>query len=85
MATTIFNLNVPKKIKDKTKWQDVGIMFVNKDPKTGKQTISIKLNMFPELDIKAFKRDKQNQPQPQKVNVKVEEPTEVEEFDIEDV
>jgi len=41
----------------KTYWRDVGVLFANDDA-TGINGASIKLNMFPGLTIKAYKRDR---------------------------
>lgn len=48
----IFNLVSPQQSKDKTYWNPVGTMFVSDDNK-----INIRLNMFPDLSIKAFAKD----------------------------
>lgn len=55
MATETLNLNVKTGTKDnKNYWDKCGVAFVNKDDDGNITSISVKLNMFPNLDIAAF-------------------------------
>jgi hypothetical protein len=85
MVTKIYDIFSPSKGKDdKTRWLPVGTLFVNKKA-NGKISRSIRLNVFPEQRFLVFES---NIPKKEKVVAKtitkIEEPKEVEEFDIED-
>ena len=59
MAAERYNLSVPRKGKDdKTFWDNIGVMF-----KRDKGGYTIRLAMFPELNIMAFPpKDKEQAP-----------------------
>lgn len=86
MVTKIFDVFSPSKGKDdKTRWLPVGTLFVNKK-ENGKISRSLRLNMFPENRFMLFESNipKKKTEVVTKTITKVEEPKEVDEFDIED-
>jgi hypothetical protein len=84
-ATKIFDIFSASEGKDKkTRWLPVGTLFVTKKD-NGKITRSLRLNINPEQRYMVFESTQSKKKvEEAKPKVKVEEPQEVEEFDIED-